>query len=261
MTSFRETAAKLAPARLRPDKVARFVYSVLGLPLDGFAQAARDAARQSMVTLCAPDALPHHGRDRGMARAPNEPAQAYAERLVGWLDAWQMAGVGRSLLDQLSALLTPHDVHMRIITQNGLWYERKVGGEVIVERWPSIYDWDGETSLWARFWVVIYPPPSLWLPGPRWGDPDMFGGAWGTPGATWGTTAKSWEVKAVREVVGQWKPAFARCENIIIAFDPDSFSPSSADLPAGEYREMAADDGTGHWAPTRLASARYWDGV
>lgn len=259
--TFRDVARRWSPARLLTDQAQRFVYAVLGLPIDGIAQAAKDAAHQGLVTDCTDDALPSHGRDRLLVRGPDEPRSSYVARLLGWLEAWRSAGAGASMLDQIAAYLTPHAVRMRIITNNGLWYTRETDGTLTIEQHTGAFDWDGSTAAWARFWLVIYPPSTLWQPGPTWGDSTLWGGAWGSPGYTWGSTATPNQVQTIRALVKQWKPGFAKCMNIIIAFDPASFSPTSGDLPAGQYGPWADDDGTGTWVPTRLASARYWDGV
>lgn len=261
--TFRDIARRWSPARLLTDQAMRYVYAVLGLPLDGFAQAAKDAAHQGLAGKCTDDALPYHGRDRLLTRGPDEPRASYVARLLGWIDAWRSAGAGSSLLDQIAAYLTPHAVRIRLVTDRGVWYTREADGTFsVTHEDPALWRWDASPpTRWARFWLVIYPPPGLWTEGPTWGDSTLWGGAWGSPGYTWGSTATPNQVQAIRALVKLWKPGFAKCENIIIAFDPDSFSPTSGDLPAGQYGPWADDDGTGTWVPTRLASARYWDGV
>lgn len=260
--TFRDSARRWSPARLLTDQAQRFVYAVLGLPFDGIAQAARDAGLQGLVSDCTDDALPYHGRDRRIVRGPGEPRAGYVARLLGWLNAWQLGGVGGSLMDQIAAYLTPHQVRMRLITDQGIWYTREADGTLTIEHHgAALWDWDGVTNRWARFWLVIYPTAGLWTPGPNWGDSDLWGGSWGSPGYTWGSTAMPNQVQTIRGLVKQWKPAFAKCENIIIAFDDASFDKTSLDLPAGEYGSWAMDDGAGTWVPARLATARYWDGV
>lgn len=262
MPSFRDTAYDLSPSRLRTSQMSRLVYATLGLPLDALADMATQATMSRFPDVCPEDALPHHGRDRRILRGPGETTDGYRARLVGWLDAWAIAGCGSSMLDQLAAYVTPHPMRMRIVTQGGVWYTREVDGTTdITHRDPALWDWDGDAPRWARMWVILYPPPGLWSPGPKWGDASLWGGSWGSPGYTWGTTATPEGVASVRAIGKQWKPAFARIEKFIIAFDPSSFAPDSTDLPDGKWGNHSKDDGTGTWVASRVKTACYWDGV
>ena len=89
-----------------------------------------------------------------------------------------------------------------------------------------------------------------------WGD--TAGPDWGEAAYSWGTTATANEVATVKFLVNDWKPAGTRCVNIIIAFDSSSFDPLAPE-PDGLWGQWSKNVG-GVQVPSRLDTARYWDG-
>jgi len=258
MANFRQAAWNLSPSRLRTYKAARMVYSFVGLPLDMIAQASKEAVLARFPELCADDALPYHGRDRGIRRGMLEPAESYRARLLLWIESWRGAGVGRAMLDQLAGFLLPQTTRIRIWTHVGVIYSRAADGTLTIERvTPSLWDWDGVTSLWARFWVIFDSFDGVpWSRDGTWND----GEAWGDdPSATWGSTATIEQVQAIRGIIDDWRPAQSVCKNVIVNFDPTALELASP-LPDGTW---------GHWSknvagvqvPARDTGAIYWDGV
>lgn len=257
--TFRDTARRLSPPRLLQEVGQKILYS-LSLPLDGLDEWVRQAVKARFPELAPDDAIPFIGRDRQIRRGPNESRQSYVARLLLWLQAWHFAGVGFSLLEQLAANMSPSPTRVRIVTQNGVWYTLEPDGTSSIQHVvPSNWDWDGRSAFWARFWVIIYGPQSLWPVGPIWGD----GTRWGD-GSGWGTDAPAFEVSLAQSLVSEWKPAASRCENIIVAFDDASFDPASAlhgtGMPDGHWGTWGRLVG-GAYVPTRLATAKYLDGV
>ncbi len=260
MTTFRQTAWDLSPARLRTLSAARMVYAFIGLPLDTMAEAAKQALEARFPEVCADDALPYHGRDRGIKRGPAEPSASYRARLLLWISSWRSAGVGSGLLDQLAGFLVPQATRMRMLTQVGVRYERLATGVFSIAHFGSgVWDWDGATSLWARFWPIIDAIGGTpWKRDGTWGD----GSLWGDdPDQTWGSTATLEQVQGIRGIVDEWRPAQSVCKNIIVSFDAALFNETTfADFPAGNW---------GHWSknvagsqvPARDARAIYFDGV
>lgn len=206
------------------------------------------------------DALPAIGRDRRVVQGINESPTSYASRLVKWLDDRKTAGNPLALMRKLAEYTGPGCV-FRTVDARGNWYTRAVDGSVTFLLNQGNWNWNGiDPSRWSRFWVVIYPPSSLWTPLPNnWGD--TAGPAWGAPSpvGSWGSTASADQVATVRALVADWKPAGTRCVNVILAFDPTSFSPTSPE-PNGLWGHWSKDVG-GVRVPARLATARYWDGV
>lgn len=245
---------------------------LLGYALDSIKDAQAERARRALLirfpqqdqfgTPAPDDALTAIGRDRRIVRGISESATSYAARLLLWLDSWAVAGSPYGLMNQLAAYLGPLP-DMRTIDVRGNWYSRFANGTTQVTLNAANWDWDASATAlqrWSRFWVIIYPN-GLWNVGPNWGD---AGFVWGTPGQTWGSTATFNQVQMVRSIISDWKPAGTKCMNIILAFDGSTFNPTTLRDATG------VPDGTwGRWGkivngqrvPSRLSTARYWDGV
>lgn len=260
MASFRNTAWILSPARLRTTVAAKLVYSFIGIPLDAIAEAADQATKARFPELAPEDALNVIGRDRGIRRGPLEPALSFRTRLLLWIAMWRGAGIGKALLDQIAGYLTPNAVRIRIWTQRGIVYTREADGTFTIQRVSStLWNWDNQTDLWARFWVVIYSVGGIpWSRSPVWGT---LGYPWGNdPERTWGSTARKSEVQSIRAIVDDIKPAKAKCVNIMVSFAADAFAPTDASppLPNGTWGEYWD---TGSLSANRDARAIYWKGV
>lgn len=211
------------------------------------------------------DALAAQGRDRRIVRGINEPSAAYAARLIRWLDDWATAGNPFALMKQLAGYCGTSPTGLlpafRTVDVRGNWYTLDVTRTEFVSINQGNWDWDGNPAAlanWSRFWVVIYPN-GLWTPT-TWGS----GNTWGQPGLTWGTTATPDQVSSIRGIVSDWKAAGTTCVNIIIAFDSSSFNPTTVrdgtGLPDGTWGTNAKIV-NGQYLPSRLSTARYWDGV
>lgn len=246
---------------------------LVGYSLDAVKDAFMERLRQGLLarlpqneptgqTTPADDALAAMGRDRRIVRGLNEVAPTYAARLLRWLDDWQTAGNPFALLKQLAAYCGDGPA-FRTVDARGNWYSLAADGTPSVLVNQANWDWDSDPSAlakWSRFWVIIYPN-GLWLPGPTYG---ASGIAWGDTDRTWGSTATPEEVASVRGIVSDWKPAGTRCVNIVLAFDNTSFDPATTrdgtGLPDGTWGRWSKVSG-GAYVPSRLSSARYWDGV
>lgn len=235
------------------------VYAFVGLPLDMLMQATVDAAQSRFPTECPPDALPYHGRDRGIRRGPLENDASYVARLLLWVASWRGAGVGRAMLDQIAGYLTPHQPRIRVWTQRGMLYTREADGTFTITR-VAAFDWDSNAALWARFWVIIDSVGGApWSRDGTWGDGVEV---WGTPAdGTWGSTATISQVQTIRSIIAEWKPAASVCQNIIVSFDAAAFNPAVlASLPDGTWGRVSKNVG-GIQVPTRDPRAIYWQGV
>ena len=219
--------------------------------------------------LAPDDALVQMGNDRRVVRGINETSASYALRLIQWLDDRITQGSPFTLMKKLAEYTGGGALtgvcSFRTVDARGNWYSRDVNGNNTVLLNQQNWDWDGTpaiTNRWSRFWVIIYPPSSLWTTNPDWDD--VTGPSWTDPIDTWGSTATDDEVSTIQSLVSEWKPAGTRCVNIIIAFDPASFVPTAArestGLPDGYWDHWSRRVG-GVRVPARLSTARYWDGV
>lgn len=251
----RHWARRLAPGFLSDENGQKTIFSVL-LVADGVLDWAIQGIYARFPAVATATALNAIGRDRRITRGFDESDTSYRRRLIRWLESWRLAGHAYAILNAVAGYLSPHAVPLRIVTNSGVWYTRAADGTLSHYRAsPNNWDWDGDSDSWSRFWLIMYPPVTLWDAEDTWGD-----GTWGD-GGTWGSTATEDQVKTVQMLVQRWKPAHARCEWIIEALDDASFDPTDppgAPLPDGTWGPWADGDPV---APTRLATARYWDGA
>lgn len=201
------------------------------------------------------DVLPAHGRNRRVVRGLFESKEAFANRLLRWLDDRRHAGSALMLLQKLAEWTGPGP-SFRVVDARGNWYSRSGTGEESVLLKQGNWNWDGPIGRrWSRFWVIVYPN-GLWTETAyEYGD----GTDWDQDGVTWGTDAPSEHVHTFRSIVSDWKPKHARCVNIIVAFDANSFNPMSPE-PDGLWGGWSKTVG-GVRVPSRLSTARYWGGV
>lgn len=260
MTSFREGAAAISPPQFLGRGLGERLVYLLTLPMDGVMQWAWEGIKARFPEEAPPDALGPIGRDRRIVRGRDESDESYIARLLIWLDSWRAAGNAWSVLDQVAGYFAPTPPRLRIVTNSGMWFTRESDG---ARSWliasPNNFDWDGDTASWSRFWLVIYADPLT--DGGEWGDNVR---EWGD-GGTIGTSATPGDVAIIRQIVQTWKGAHSRCEWIIVALDPESFDPEAAagapGMPDGTWGTWAiADPSTGIYEPTRLTTARYWEG-
>lgn len=257
--SFFESFQKLVPSWLSADDGGKVLAS-LALIKDDFVARAKLALLARFPNYAPDDAaLAAIGRDRRIMRGINEPAASYATREVRYLDDHIRRGNPFAMLEQLQAYLQAPCV-VRTVDRRGNWYSIAADGTKSTHMAAGNWTWDDQpTSLWARFWVIIYPAGGTnpWAPSGAhlndaglWGD-DKLGHA----NLSIGTTATQDQIATVKAIIRDWKPAGSNCEWAIIAFDATSFSPTGALTdPGGLWGNWS--DGSGH--PVRLSMARYW---
>lgn len=263
--TFRTTRKLLAPRWLTSGEGELLGYA-LDLLKDAYAQRAlkglliRFPQQDPLGTPAPADALAAMGRDRRVVKGFGESDESYARRLRRWLDDRRKAGNPFALMERL-AEYTGEGCKFRTFDNTGNCFTRETDGSTSYllsvasgGGSASTWVWDGDTSKWSRFWVVIYPPASLWTVGPNYGDGDTYG----QTGLTWGATATPEQVNTIQRIVNDWKPAGTRCVNIIIAFDPNSFDPEATE-PDGLWGKWSKNVG-GVQVPSRLSTARYWSG-
>lgn len=258
--SFFESFQKLLPWWLVAGDGGKVAAS-LSLLVDDFAARVKLGLIARFPSYAPDDAaLAAIGRDRRIVRGINEPATAYAARLMRAFDDHKTRGNPFAMLRQLRAYLQAPCV-VRTVDRRGNWFSIAADGTETTNIDTSNWDWDGGASTqWARFWVIIYPigGTTPWAPAGDIGDAGLWGdGLVGHSDKTIGTTATVDQVATVRSIVRDWKPAGTTCEWIIIAFDDTTFTPAGATNPGGAWGTWGNHTG----APVRLATARYWKGA
>ncbi len=244
--------------KLLPSWLVGEVTSSLALMWDDFHARARLAllARFPSHTPTE-ETLAAIGRDRRIIRGINEPAAAYAARLVRAPDDHRTKGNPYTMLEQLQAYLQAPCV-VRTVDVRGNWFSIDGDGVKSSSLDTGNWGWDGiDGRKWSRFWVVIYPVDGVtpWAKAGKIGSATIWGnGKIGQPQQTIGTTATRDQVASVKSIIREWKPAGTKCEWIIIAFDAATFTPAGATDPNGEWGNWS--DGAGQ--PVRLSTARYW---
>ena len=268
MTSFRQLRPTQVPYWL-VDGEGQAVGYALDILKDAFAHRVRAGLLARLPqndptgrTTAPADALSAMGRDRRVVRGIEEDATSYAARLVRWLDDRKRAGSPFALMQKISEYVGQNTgASFRTVDQRGNWFSRAADGAESYLLDQGNWNWDGEPATkWSRFWVIIYPG-TRWTMTPAWGS---VGTAWGAGTMSWGSTATSGEVRTVRSLVADWKPAGTRCVSIIVAFDPLSFDPTaslgSPGMPDGTWGSPSKNVG-GVQVPSRLETAIYWQGV
>lgn len=255
--TFRDSIRKSSPRWLQGYWGERLLY-VFGLHLDGFVDSLVASIKLRFANLYSNETLTLIGRERGLVRGFIETDQSYGDRLDGWWEMHKRRGNPYTLMDALAALLVGYDVPMRIVNNNAAWFSRAADGTRSYHR-AANWNWDNHPEKWSRFWVILYPPPSLWVAATgTWGD----GTVWADEAdATWGSTATSEQVSAICNLIQERQAAHSRCINVIIAFDSAAFDPTDTapPLPDGTWEGFGIEIG-GVMVPARDSRAIYWRG-
>lgn len=246
------------PGRTPVETDNRTLYTT-ALVRDAFAERIRLGvlARFPIADSTPADALAEIGADRRVFRGPDEPEAAFCERARRWLDDWRLAGSPWSILEQVRAYCSPHAVRVRIYTNRGDCYTINRDGTRSRAR-DTAWDWDGDTTRWARWWLVIYPDA-----GAPFAAQAVYGTAeqWGAVGGTWGSTATEADVLAVRRIIRDRKPAGTRCDHVIVCHSDTHFDPADAlTLPDGTWGSVYKLSG-GSLVKARFDGAAYWPGA
>lgn len=277
MTTFRERLKDLGPNWLVRDRVttpdgtttevdSRTLWPIMFYFDATYERIARGIRARFPGGGAPADALGYIGRDRMVVRGPAETRASYELRLQRYLDDLRLAGGAWAVLEQLRAYCTPHAVKVSLVNNHGRWRTIERDGTRSREN-VSEWDWDGlGSAAWSRYWILIYmtlgTPQQPWARLPGWGDPDLWGGAWGDPTASFGSTATQNDIQAIRRICSApWKHGGSRLVNICVCFDetlaPDEAAPP---LPDGTWGNWSKNVG-GVQVPARDPSAIYWKGT
>jgi len=229
----------------------------------GGPNAARTgAARLSDGRLieCDPIMLPLHGQQRGIRVYPTEPVLSRRVRISRWWQLHQRRGTHRGemehaqpyFLSLATTLPTIRIVHQPGDGASAYWHTLDPNGVYSLTRVaPSNFNYDGQTSKWARWFVfldmtgtgIAGPPLYNAIGGHRYGDGTLYG-VGGLPAGAFADivsmfrdwkSARSW----LAAVVLVWPPA---------TLDPNGTPTQDADgrwsLPNGKWGRLV-DPATG----------------
>ena len=259
--TFRDSILRAAPPWLQRAWASRLLYA-MGIQFDALIDATVLALKLRFPQYALSDAIPQIGRERGIRRGFDEGATGYAARLVRWVDDRRIKGSPFALMSQLIGYLTGYTTNVRIVNAGGAWFGVNSNGV----KWSYLgsWDWDGQTDLWSRYWVIIDVPydsnlAPLWTIDTTWGD----GTYWGDdPNLGWGLNITLDQVASLQQIVKEWNAPHERAVNIIINFYPVAFWPVSAvGVPDGDWGNWYKLDGSDNAVLSRLNSARYLDGM
>ena len=204
----------------------------IGVICDAFAERCRLSLLAKMPDYAESDALEQIGRDRLIGRGINEPKESYAPRLKRWLDDLATIGGAYTMLDQLRAYVQ-HNCKLETIDNSGNRYTLNEDGTRAFTK--GTWNWDGDTSSWARFWVIIYQNGSV----ARWaakGKVGSTGGKLGTRDRGIGSNMTTDQAKQIKNIIQGWKPAGTAAWYCIVVHDFDT-------VPDGNwthYHEVAS---------------------
>jgi hypothetical protein len=262
--TIRDLVRTIVPWWMQQTNGYAYLYSIAQVA-DLLVQQAVESARLGFPSHCQEEALPYHGRDRGLRRGPLEPRASFSTRLKAWRTTAKKIGTAAAILRSVQThfigwpLGTPQ---VRLVTNTGTWFTIDPGGDitrVVSLPNPSNWDWDSHPELWDRFWIIIYASEVGWDRDGTWGDGELWGN---DGGSTIGSTATPDDVLAIRQLVADAQGADALCVSIIISFDDAAFWPdSSGTLPDGLWKNHGKYDGSGNRVVARSEDALYWDGT
>ncbi len=259
LLNLRSIVRKLGPGWLFDDQGYKFFYAIANT-CDLLTEFAIEGQRAKFPELTPPDGLPLIGRDRRIHRGLVEEDGTYAIRLKRWLTDWKHAGGGYAIMFQLRAALTGYAQPMRLVNARGTWRTLNLDDTRAKVPLAGNWDWDGDSSLWARVWPIVYADPIFDRDG-TWGD----GEAWGdNPDQSWGSTASPAQVDDVREILFDGPGAVSGeglAPYVIVSFDNSAFDPTDTapPLPDGTWKYAHKVVG-GVAVPARDPRAIYWPG-
>lgn len=237
LITHRDAIKDAMPKWLNRGVAEKIIYS-LGIHID----AAGDAFLEGIKARFPghnPTADSELCKARQIFPGPSEtPAQLEA-RLINWLDAHRLRGHPRGILEQLAAYFTPNTFPMKVIYNNGNFWQRNSDGTY--DLGTASWNWDGRTDLPCRFWVILEP-------NTPWNSDGTFAGA-GTvgDGGVLGSDATPTDVAGVRHIIKSWGNPHARHMNTIVVF-----SDSTTPVPDGTWGVMSHRNNTcSYWAGER----------
>ncbi len=239
--------------------------------LQGNPYAAGARLADGRLIQCEPFVLPIHAMTRGLRIYSTEPEGSQRYRLSRWLQLHAQRGTPKGIMEHvqpyfLGASGTGTLPVIRIVFQDGAgasatWctldasstYTRtKVTG--------SNWNWDGQTSKWARWWGIIHLPPGYATGGTTWDGSGVWDGTSIWDGVPAAVIADLWSM------MYDWKAAHSRFSGLIITtLQPTDDIPGHTGRKAFDPTDTALTDAngwtslpTGNWGSAVYTSGPYF---
>lgn len=147
------------PPWLSTGNAEKFLYAI-GVHADMFADALIAGVASRFPNVYSDESLPIIGRERRIARGPNEASATYAARLRRWLDDHRRRGGPYALLAQLAAYYAPNGFRIDLFYKSGRHFTMQPDGTITRGLRDCSLVADANTEQWARWWLV-YTMPAL----------------------------------------------------------------------------------------------------
>lgn len=248
-------------------KVGRDFAGVMASPLDTATQILAEGIAARYPGRGTPTALPYIGRSRSLIRNQAETDEAYAARLIAWLDVHPEAGWDERIARVVHEYLSTHPM-VRVVDRAGQW--TTIAADGTVTRTNAAWDWDSvshperndpDEPWWSDLWVIVYPTPFAGA-GPFLGGVTEGSPLWGADDLGIGHDVARKDYFALKGLFAQWKSAHARIRAVIWTTDATLFDPDTpASLPDGEWGAWSDPSTTSPRAPSNriLTTCRYWE--
>lgn len=264
MTTFvgaiQQFVANVGPWFLHNKHIGGFLEAT-ALIYDESLQTLDLGLRSGQPLRCDEEVLPILGRDRSIPFFPGESVESKRRRLAAWKQLHRTRGTHVGEMRQSQPYFLPEAPLMRIVHQSGgaspiaTWHTLAPDGSYSIHRaTPSNWNWDGQTSKWSRFWVILYVPTSF-ASLIRYGDGHRYG-----DGSVYAGTASPVISQDLVNMILNWKSAHSALWGYCLATDPTSFDPTASivvdpagwsSLPNGNWGQPLTSAGV----RTRLPSA------
>lgn len=257
--------SRIGPYFLHSRNIGRFLEAV-GITYDSGIESLKRGLYLAQPFKADPSGLPVMSVDRTIRLYPNETDASKRLRLSQWLQLHRARGTHIGELRHAQPYFLPDTPIMRIVHQDGAgasatWYTIAADGSISISRkTPSNWDYDGQTSHWSRFWVIIYAPASV-VTSVKYDDGGVYDH--GPPEVYDGGVVTA-VARDIMNMFLEWHSAHSRVGAIILATDPSSFNPSATattdptgwtSLPVGNWGSSMSGPPSAH--KTRLPTA-FW---
>jgi len=223
--------SRIGPYFLHGKNIGTFLESFAKVYDDG-AESLTQGILQADPFQCDAESLPGISRDRRIRLYPTETEASKRLRLSQWLQLHRTRGTHIGQLKHAQPFFMPDTPVMRIVHQDGLgatatWHTIAADGTYSIhEQVPSNWDYDGLTTHWSRWWVIIYIP-AQYIASVKWDDGGKYDA--GSPEVYDGVLTSA-IMQGIVNMFLEWNGAHSRLGAVILATDPASFDPTAFPL-------------------------------